>query len=49
MSELSRPYYAITEARSILGMKPTGIRKSSRTITDHGLAGHLQAQVVEFR
>jgi arginase len=43
MSELSRPY-AIVEAPSVLGLKPTGVEKLAEGLLDLGLADRLRAR-----
>ena len=43
MSELSRPY-AIIEAPSVLGLKPTGVEKLAEGLLDLGLADRLRAR-----
>ena len=36
--------YAIIEAPSILGLKPTGVEKLATALLDHGLASRLHAR-----
>lgn len=43
MSELSRPY-AIIEAPSILGLKPTGVERLAETLLDYGLLERICAR-----
>lgn len=43
MSESSRPY-AIIEAASVLGLKPTGVEKLAERLMDLGLADRLRAR-----
>jgi arginase len=42
------PAYAIIEAPSILGLKPTGVDGLARRLLDHGLADRLNARYAEL-